>query len=169
MNGESVQGELPIHNNAEQDRRIKDLRSLKENYKFREESEAYQICVRTDGWKRAGGFFSSRWCTSKTRQMDRRSQKEIWTVERRNPNDRFTKYRWLIACRGLLRPLPLLQRQREETENRFFCRGAVQTVSPQLIFIQQLPEYDQLYFSRPDECISHRLTSIFPTALARPV
>ena len=39
MNGESVQGELPIHNNAEQDRRIKDLRSLKENDKFREESE----------------------------------------------------------------------------------------------------------------------------------
>ena len=40
MNGESVQGELsitPMQNNPEQDRRIKDLRSPKENDKFTEE------------------------------------------------------------------------------------------------------------------------------------
>ena len=141
MNGESVQGELPIHSNAEQprtgqtDQRFKITERKWQIHRRAGGRVPYQNCSRTDVAR------PDEW-------IEDQSQKEIWMVERRNTNDRFTKYRWLIACRGLLRPLPLLQRQREETENRFFCRGAVQTVSTQLIFIQQL--YGQ-YCSCPDQ------------------
>ena len=51
----------------------------------------------------------------------------------------------------------------------FLPRSCTNRLAPADIHPTTTRIWPILYLSRPDECISHRLTSIFPTALARPV
>lgn len=67
------------------------------------------------------------------------------------------------SVQGASKATPTAAAAARRDGNRFFCRGAVQTVSPQLIFIQQLPKYGyiafvktkKMYFSPSHFNISH--------------